>query len=110
MKTVLKQIQDNASDEQKLTFALIASVSVAVLMLIMWFSFIDFPKSGGSANANGNNFIPSGDLNGKKTDQEASVASGISNLKDSFYDLVNKTNNNKTEDTVFEIKPVEIGL
>ena len=40
MKTFFVNIRDNSSDEQKLTYALIASVSVAIVLLFVWISMV----------------------------------------------------------------------
>ncbi len=120
MKRVINQIQQNASDEQKLTFALFASVSTGVLLLMLWIAYFNIGglQKAKSTNNSNNSAVPTQAPATSKTEQKqsqgASAASGLDKLNTNFYDLIkSKSHKDETQtnkDSVYKVKPLKLNL
>ncbi len=92
MKKALERVQNKASDEQKLFFAMLASISVAVLLFVIWFAglqadikSVNSNKPGSAQKVNTNS-----ELQDEKEIKGQNEAGVLGALGDSFYSLTQK--------------------
>jgi len=107
MKKVVQKIQKEATDEQKMFYALIASASVAVTLIFLWVA--SFGTSYSSLKNIHSNFA-TGDYQGAGQENKQK-ASAIESLKTTFFELrggkKQELPKNKKE---FKRQPVEIEI
>ncbi len=85
IKTKFENFRDNASNEQKMTVALIASVSFTILILFLWL------QSGFGLNTNKN---VKKSIEKQKQKQEASA---LESLKKTFFEISNNSDRQDLE-------------
>ena len=111
MKKVVKHIRHNATDEQKLFYAFIASASVLATLAFLWIASFGTRFS--------SLYDPSANIANKDAEQleqntqnsESQKASAIDSLKTTFYELRNSDSKSKQQNkTDFKRQPVEIQI
>ncbi len=92
MRKAIENIQNKASDEQKLFFAMLASVSVATLLFVIWFAGLQSGLKSGAANKTDTtqNMNAESEIQKERSIKGQSEAGALGALGDSFYDLTQK--------------------
>ncbi len=109
MKDALQKMQTNASDEQKLTFAFIASASLVLLIAVLWFSF----SAPTALTPQKESAQDTQEQEGKQplVDKETRGASAINTLNKSFFEITNGTRANQEKaQEQFKRQPVKIEI
>ncbi len=113
MKKVLKHIQENASDEQKLTYAFLASGTVAVLLFFVWVAGFS-PVNSETVKVPRAKKGPEKEMqnNSKNNNLDNQEAAALESLGSSFYDLTSKkaSNTQKEQENDYKREPFNLEI